>query len=122
MTGMRSLVVLALLGAQGAVAADDVPPQVTPTLRQRAEDLAGLPEFAGRASVVTARAVALEALLGVAASLLEPAGRVLVMQSQKEPPDRTAAHAARAGFALRERRDYTLAGGEARRVVVLGRP
>jgi hypothetical protein len=38
---MRSLFVLAMLGAQGAVAAENEPPQVTPALRQRAEDLAG---------------------------------------------------------------------------------
>jgi 16S rRNA (guanine527-N7)-methyltransferase len=88
----------------------------------RAEDLATLPGFAGRASVVTARAVALDPLLAVAAPLLQPSGRVLVMQSQKEPPARIGASAARAGFAMRERRDYTLTGGEARRIVVLGRP
>ena len=41
MTGMRSLFVLAMLSAQGAVAAENGPPQVTPALRQRAEDLAG---------------------------------------------------------------------------------
>ena len=41
MTGMRSLFVLAMLGAHGAAAADNEVPQVTPALRQRAEDLAG---------------------------------------------------------------------------------
>jgi hypothetical protein len=41
MTGMRSLFVLAMLSAQGAIAAENEPPQVTPALRQRAEDLAG---------------------------------------------------------------------------------
>ncbi len=41
MTGMRSLFVLAMLSAQGAMAAENEPPQVTPQLRQRAEDLAG---------------------------------------------------------------------------------
>ncbi len=41
MTGMRSLFVLAMLGAHAAVAAENEPPQVTPQLRQRAEDLAG---------------------------------------------------------------------------------
>ena len=41
MTGMRSLFVLAMLGAHGAAAADNEAPQVTPELRQRAEDLAG---------------------------------------------------------------------------------
>lgn len=40
MTGMRSLFVLAMLGAQGAVAADNEPPHDAPALRQRAEDLA----------------------------------------------------------------------------------
>jgi hypothetical protein len=38
---MRSLFVLAMLGAQGAVAAENEPPQMTPEVRQRAEDLAG---------------------------------------------------------------------------------
>jgi hypothetical protein len=41
MMGMRSLFVLAMLSAQGAVAAESEPPHVTPALRQRAEDLAG---------------------------------------------------------------------------------
>ena len=41
MTGMRSLFVLAMLGAHAAAAADNEAPQVTPELRQRAEDLAG---------------------------------------------------------------------------------
>src|SRR5688572_1975549 len=41
MTGMRSLFVLAMLSAQGAIAAENEAPQVTPVLRQRAEDLAG---------------------------------------------------------------------------------
>ena len=41
MTGMRSLFVLAMLGAHGAAAAENEAPQVTPALRQRAEDLAG---------------------------------------------------------------------------------
>jgi hypothetical protein len=41
MTGMRSLFVLAMLSAQGAIAAENEPPQVTQALRQRAEDLAG---------------------------------------------------------------------------------
>ena len=41
MTGMRSLFVLAMLGAPGAIAADNAAPPVTPALRQRAEDLAG---------------------------------------------------------------------------------
>ncbi|MTD92811.1 hypothetical protein GIW81_00505 [Hyphomicrobium sp. xq] len=41
MTGMRSLFVLAMLSTQGAIAAENEPPQVTPALRQRAEDLAG---------------------------------------------------------------------------------
>jgi hypothetical protein len=38
---MRSLFVLAMLSAHGVMAAENEPPQVTPQLRQRAEDLAG---------------------------------------------------------------------------------
>lgn len=41
MTGMRFLYVLAMLGAHGAVAAENEQPKDTPALRQRAEDLAG---------------------------------------------------------------------------------
>ena len=41
MTGMRSLFVLAMLSAHAAAAAENEAPQVTPELRQRAEDLAG---------------------------------------------------------------------------------
>ena len=41
MTGMRSLFVLAMLSAPGGVAAENEATQVTPQLRQRAEDLAG---------------------------------------------------------------------------------
>ena len=41
MTGMRSLFVLAMLSAPVAAAADNEARQVTPELRQRAEDLAG---------------------------------------------------------------------------------
>ena len=41
MSSMRSLFILALLSAPGAVAAENEATQVTPQLRQRAEDLAG---------------------------------------------------------------------------------
>ena len=41
MTGMRSLFVLAMLSAHAAAAGENEAPQVTPELRQRAEDLAG---------------------------------------------------------------------------------
>ena len=41
MTGVRILFVLAMLGAQGAIAADNGVPGTSPELRQRAEDLAG---------------------------------------------------------------------------------
>ena len=41
MSSMRSLFILALLSASGAVAAENEATQVTPELRQRAEDLAG---------------------------------------------------------------------------------
>ena len=41
MTGMRSLLVLALFGAQSVFAAENEGPRITSELRQRAEDLAG---------------------------------------------------------------------------------
>ncbi|CAN1721114.1 conserved exported protein of unknown function [Hyphomicrobium sp. 1Nfss2.1] len=41
MTGVRILFVLAMFGAQGAIAADTGSPGTSPELRQRAEDLAG---------------------------------------------------------------------------------
>jgi len=40
MTGMRFLFVLAMLGANGAIAAEDQSQSEAPALRQRAEDLA----------------------------------------------------------------------------------
>lgn len=88
----------------------------------RAEDLAERPDFASKATVVTARAVSLEALAKVGLPLMMPGGRLLVMQSQRETIEQTRVLAHRHGIEILEVREYQLLGGEQRRIVIIGRP
>src|SRR5690349_14117496 len=79
----------------------------------RAEDAASDPDIAGRATVVTARAVRLDVLLKLAQPLLAPGGRVVAMQTPATSSG--AIHVAgRSRFRLERTVDYRLAGGERR--------
>lgn len=86
-------------------------------LDARAEDAGRDPSLAGRARLVTSRALRLDVFLELAAPFLAPDGRAVAMQTP-----RTAARA-RPAFGLRPAgsRDYTLPGGERRTLVDFGR-
>lgn len=77
----------------------------------RAEDAAGRRSLAGRAAIVTGRAVRLEILFRLARPFLSPDGRVLTMLGARA--ERTALGLA-AGFSLHPvgAYDYLLPGGE----------
>lgn len=82
---------------------------------QRAESIG--PPLAGRARIVVARAIRLDALLALAGPLLASDGRVIAMQSERgrcEAP-RIAADA---GFRVCEEHRYALPDGSARALVV----
>jgi 16S rRNA (guanine527-N7)-methyltransferase len=88
----------------------------------RAEDVGARAEFAAKATAVMARAVSLDDLLRLGLPLMHPVGRLLAMQSQREPIDRSRALARRYGVEILDVREYRLTGGEQRRLIVIGRP
>jgi len=91
-------------------------------LEGRAEEAAARADIGHRASAVTARAVSLESLLGLACDLLAPGGQVLAMQSSAFSDGAAQALADRFGLQLDRTKDYRLSGGEARRIVTFRRP
>lgn len=88
----------------------------------RAEELAEGGDFARRASLVTARAVAVEDLIACGLPLLRADGRILVMQSQKGSLDRILQMVDAATLRISNVKEYRLIDGEPRRIVVLSRP
>lgn len=94
-------------------------PRATPVVL-RAEQAAADPALAGRQALVTSRAVRLESVVGWAAPLLAPGGRVVAMQTPQVDRAAAARTARRHGLAVVDERDYRLPGGERRRLVVLG--
>jgi 16S rRNA (guanine527-N7)-methyltransferase len=90
-------------------------------VNSRAEELAGRPDFAGRASLVTARAVSLEDLLKWGHPLMSADGCIVAMQSQKLSLDRVQSAAGAVDLRILEVREYRLIDGEGRRIVILGR-
>jgi 16S rRNA G527 N7-methylase RsmG len=87
----------------------------------RAEELASKEQFAKGASMVTARAVAISDLLLHGIPLLKSTGRLALMQSQKAPVDGLRPVVLGHGMSIADVREYSLGGGEGRRIVVLER-
>ena len=87
----------------------------------RAEELASQAEFSKGASMVTARAVAVDHLLLHGLPLLKPSGRMALMQSQRIPVESLQSVVSARAMTVTEVREYRLGGGEERRIVVLGR-
>jgi 16S rRNA (guanine527-N7)-methyltransferase len=85
----------------------------------RAEELAGRPEFAQRASLVTARAVPADNLMAYGLPLLRVDGCILVMQSQKGSNDKFRRSVSLEGLRVSSTKEYRLIDGEARRIVAL---
>lgn len=90
-------------------------------LEERAEQVARREAFEHAAETVTARAVALEAMIACGLPLLKPTGTLLCMQSQRTPIASVGAEARARGLEITDSKDYHLAGGELRRILVLTR-
>jgi len=85
----------------------------------RAEELAERPEFARRASLVTARAVPVDDLIACGLPLLRVDGCILVMQSQKGSIDQFRKSVSLEGLRVSSIKEYRLIDGEARRIAAL---
>ncbi len=87
----------------------------------RGEDVAAEASLGGRAQVVVSRALRLDLLLGIAVPLLAPAGIIIALQTPSTNEAVTRDRLRQLGLGLLRVRDYRLAGGEARRLLVFGR-
>lgn len=87
----------------------------------RLENLVRDDRFAGKAMLVTARAVAASELLGHGRLLMSRDGRLALMQSQRQALENMEPLAASHGLRLADVRTYRLGTGESRRIVVLAR-
>lgn len=87
----------------------------------RAEDAARSTDLLGRTRTVTARAVSLETVVSLAELMLIRDGRILAMQSKSLTDAEARRFCLRFGFDLFTSRDYSLAGGEGRRILEFGR-
>ena len=87
----------------------------------RAETLARNRDYAGRASLVTARAVSVAALIACGLPLLRSSGCILAMQSQKGSLDQIRRAVSVDGVRVSDAREYRLIDGETRRIVALRR-
>jgi 16S rRNA (guanine527-N7)-methyltransferase len=97
-----------------------IPLSATRAFESRAEEAVRNPELSCRAAVVIARAIRLDAFLGLAAPLLAPRGQAIAMQTPRTA--RLAASvAAGHGLELARRRDYRLPGGAPRTLLVFRR-
>ena len=90
-------------------------------LASRIEHLALEPRFAGRARMITGRAISAEVLVSHGLPLLAPEGRFALMQSQKSPVEGALRSAGPGRFEVAEVREYRLSTGEGRRIVLLAR-
>jgi len=90
-------------------------------LASRVEELARDDRFAGRARMVTGRAVAAEVLFSHGIPLLAPGGRLALMQSQRTPVEDALRSTAPHAFEVGDVREYRLSTGEDRRIVLLAR-
>ena len=90
-------------------------------LASRVEDLAREDRFAGKARMVTGRAVAVETLASYGLPLLASGGRLALMQSQKTPVEAVLRSPGSECLGLAGVREYRLATGESRRIVLLAR-
>lgn len=86
-------------------------------LELRAEAAAKDPALAGRCRAIVARAIRLDEFCVLAAPLLAPGGVAIAMQT----PRTALARVDSAPLVVSETRDYTLPGGERRRLVLFGR-
>jgi len=88
-------------------------------VEMRAERAAADPRLAGRARLVTGRAVRLDTFLALAAPLVAPEGEVLAMQTPRAVvPTETAAAC---GLRLCRRHDYVLPRGARRTLLLFAR-
>lgn len=90
-------------------------------LCERAETASRRPALKGIARVVTGRAVGLDDLARLADPLLAPHGRLIAMQGRSMGDEQAAATAKAHRMRLLASHDYTLDGGELRRIIELAK-
>jgi len=94
-----------------------IPLPATRAFESRAEEAVQNPALSRRAAVVIARAIPLDAFLGLAAPLLAPRGQAIAMQTPRTARAAASGH----GLELARRRDYRLPGGAPRTLLVFRR-